>query len=549
MNVKQDYIAITIGPIMDTMSIVTKPGALWLSSYMFSYISKSLCIKIGEIVGTKSIISPYICTREENEELYNELLERKDGVGLFHDHIIFRESKGIWSELQGLIVEVVNMLAEKLGVKKEQLRQYLMIKACRFSLPDGENPILYCGKMLDSLELPKVFSAEETVHPLKQALGNKEAKVIAKGFVNTVKSADGAEERLDENAWGLVHTIEQETKDGRTIRVQAFKNIPAIAYRKGNERYKKNNYYCLLRADGDNVSKIIARLDGDGECRDFSCACLKYCSDVAAKVKDYGGVTIYAGGDDLFAMVPCEGEDGSVFSLMCQIDGLFKENFSTYIESIEKANEGMKPEDRIPVPSLSFGALICHSKYPLYEAVARSAELLYGVAKRKNNEKKNCVAVQLQKHSGQSETLLIQKASLGAFEGLLRGVLDDEKNAERGKESTDAFLLSAAHKLIMYKGLFDSIKESVENSIREDTTPSVNFDIYQVFGNLFDASYHVDDKERKEFLHKTLPEFYEAHCLSDGILLLEDGAESKESAKVLGQVLRMLKFFIEEGAE
>ena len=32
-----NIIAITIGPIGDTMALMDKPGALWLSSYMFSF--------------------------------------------------------------------------------------------------------------------------------------------------------------------------------------------------------------------------------------------------------------------------------------------------------------------------------------------------------------------------------------------------------------------------------------------------------------------------------------------------------------------------------
>ena len=37
-NIKKHYIAVTIGPIFETMSLVSSPAALWVSSYMFSYL-------------------------------------------------------------------------------------------------------------------------------------------------------------------------------------------------------------------------------------------------------------------------------------------------------------------------------------------------------------------------------------------------------------------------------------------------------------------------------------------------------------------------------
>ena len=41
------YVAVTIGPIFDTMSLVSTPAALWVSSYMFSFITKTPSKKKG----------------------------------------------------------------------------------------------------------------------------------------------------------------------------------------------------------------------------------------------------------------------------------------------------------------------------------------------------------------------------------------------------------------------------------------------------------------------------------------------------------------------
>lgn len=39
----KSYIGITIGPIFETMNLVSSPAALWTSSYMFSSVTKKLC--------------------------------------------------------------------------------------------------------------------------------------------------------------------------------------------------------------------------------------------------------------------------------------------------------------------------------------------------------------------------------------------------------------------------------------------------------------------------------------------------------------------------
>lgn len=518
-NNSNNYIAITIGPIMDTMSISSKPTALWLSSYMFSYISKSLCEKIATAIGEENIITPYF--PKEGEEDYKKIIQRKDGVGLFHDHIIFKEIGDVWDKLNGFINDkndgVIAALADNLGVNYNELKKYLMIKACRFDCSKDENPILRCGVMLDSMELPKVFNPIEEAHPVKNALKNKQVKDIA-------KSLD-----IKDDEWSLV----KKAADGKL----EFKDIEGIASREENEEnkgLKKNNYYCLLRADGDNMSKIISKL-GKGEnkcvdeaCREFSRVCLNYCSEAASLVNKYGGITIYAGGDDLLALVPCEGKNNTtVFGLIGKIDEKFNESFKTYIDKVEEDNK----------PSLSFGALICHVRYPLYEALNKSAQLLFDVAKKKNGEKKNCVALQLQKHSGQSEELILPKNALKEVSCTL-----DKVNKKENKEGDDSeeFLLSAGHKLITFSSLIGYAGKEAGTSVES------------VFENIFDSGYHHNNEQRKKFLHETLPKFYSSFCVNDKndkVKLLENDVIVENPPKALGQILRVIKFFIEKGDE
>ena len=80
------YIGLTIGPIFDTLNLASTPAALWAGSYLFSSLTRTICeLLVSEKynIPAEYIVSPYF-------EPDAPLLNRKDGVGLFHDRVIFR---------------------------------------------------------------------------------------------------------------------------------------------------------------------------------------------------------------------------------------------------------------------------------------------------------------------------------------------------------------------------------------------------------------------------------------------------------------------------
>ncbi len=113
-------------------------------------------------------------------------------------------------------------------------------------------------------------------------------------------------------------------------------------------------------------------------------------------------------GDDLLALLPPKASSGeTVFHFARDAKDLFQKSFKTYIDAIKAANAEKKPgEEPLPVPSLSLGISICYSKFPLYEALDDSADLLFRL--RKEQMRQNCVAVRLQKHSGRAECLVLK---------------------------------------------------------------------------------------------------------------------------------------------
>lgn len=535
------YTAITIGPIVDTLCMVDKPAALWASSYLFSYLSRCLCEEIVNLkIPAEHIVTPYFPRKDAADragsltegDYYRMFLERTDGVGLFHDHIIVRDEKQLVIQNMQLIrSNVLDTLSRTFAIGRYQLDEMLMIRACTFEVEADENVILKCGKMLDCLELPGKFCRKEGSNP------------VLTGFTNDrVRDIIGENLGIDLGKWKLVcPNTEPGAKHSHKVR-----DLPDLAASAGAAGFKKNAYYCMLRSDGDNMSEILAGLADEAECRDFSRICLEYCAEAAEAVGRYGGITIYSGGDDLFAVVPCEGNipvtdengnpaegRGMVLSLVEDIRGLFERHFRSYIDKIVAANKKLPSEKQKKVPSLSFGVLICHKKYPLYEAVGRSWDLL-STAKQMpdpvdaGKKRKNAVEVQLLKHSGQSEEILIAGEALSDVNLMLGRII----RSKQSSGEAEPVLLSAAQKILIFRELFDNAK-----------APYVR----NLFVNTFDDDVH--QTEVKNFLHETLPEFYAKRCLTNHILLCEDHRTMKSPAKTLGQLLRLMKFFVEPGDE
>lgn len=519
-----NYIGITIGPIFDMMRLVSTPAALWATSYMFSMISKKTCEKLyGE--GIK-IISPFYDSPE------NELFNKNDGIGLFHDRIIIEKSEKATLEKINKIKRVVlKEVSKAFALEEDELEKRVLLIAVEIETEEGENPILKGGKILDSLELSRKVMFAETGNPILEKFtgaalsdSDKNDKRLSKN--RQVK--DTAKKIIDENKWSLLK------EDGD------IKDLSDIAESVKDSGLKKHNYYAIVRSDGDNMSKIIERLnvtavntDENGNTltlSDFSKICLEYCSAVAEFVKEYKGVPVYSSGDDLLAIMPCDsGEKGTVFDFVKDVNRKFNEMFKPFIEMIEKENEEKNADKKIAVPSLSFGISVCYSNFPLYEALDVSAELLFDIAK----SKKNCTAVRLQKHSGQSEGLLIYNDTLDDFISVQNVVLgkQEETDGDNKKEiPVSDILLSALYKTEQFSKLFLEVKEKEQ--------------IDNLFVNTFDGPEHGDN----DFVHKKLPEFYFKIRANKRILALSENGfeEDKNDIIVFNFAMRMLKFYVEK---
>ena len=519
------YTALTIGPIYDTMRLTSTPAGLWGASGLFSWIARELIDRlIRQGVPAERFISPWFQLRDgqivlsEGEEdcVCEEMRAR--GVGLFHDRLLF---EGDWrEEARAAVTQVNETLAAKLWDSLQKasqtwdeeairawLRGALRIGVLAMDVPDGAAPADYLGRYLSALELEPNFVIRERENPLLALFENT--------FAAVQPEAEGRNERLKESF--LRPKGDWILRKGR----DNIRNLADVANPGGEKlRWKSQQYYAVLKSDGDSMGEILSALTGREEIRAYSRKCLLFCAQAAKVIADYGGMPIYAGGDDLLALAPVVGYDPktkepcSVFRLAELLRGIFNQHFST-----ERVLYYGKP-------AISFGIAVQYVKSPLYEALERADEML-GRAK---SGAKNACYLNLQKRSRFMvdiyETLLDEREKTRG--NTLLSVLDEMLMQVRREDIE--FLSSVGSQFEVFRPLFlVALKQE-----REGSTGLAN-----LFDNLFDS---VGQRKFEDYLQK----------LKDCTLrIVEEGApeEAETTMDRLQALVRLLHFMQETGAE
>ena len=510
MPENSNYIAVTIGPVLDTINLTSSPSALWAASYMMSMLSKNICLSlIAHEVNQEDIVSPYF---DKDDELFN----RNDGVGLFHDRVIFKADNFDIKDFPAVRDEAIENTVEYFGFTKDKdikyFKEYFLVSAVL--LENSTNPIMDSGKKLDCLELAKNFVNSQKSNPIL-SFYNSEDITTSPSKNDAIRIQVTKEMKMSQ--WQLLD-------DHRRI-----SSIPDIARGHGDEKkWKKYNYYAVVRSDGDRITSIIQNLKPD-EIRGFSKKFMKYCSDIADKVhKDYGGVTIYSGGDDLLALMPVEYESKEGIKNIFEFTKEANEDFiQTFKNPNQEENDGIAkdPENPSQDVSLSFGIFVAYNAFPLYEALEQSADLLFGVAKNI----KNCVAICFQKHSGQSEGLIIPNKDMQEYITFHNNCI---KNTS--EDADEKVIYSAMHKFALFDYMFNNAETA---------------ELENVFKNIFDA----DKQKSNSFLQKDLYEFFKKLKEKLNISMIKgrdkDEKDLDSHALKMEYILRIIKFFKEKAGE
>ncbi|HID0833979.1 TPA: type III-B CRISPR-associated protein Cas10/Cmr2, partial [Clostridium botulinum] len=484
---KKSYIGVTIGPIYKTIQLAKHTGELWASSYMFSYIMKNIIKEILKEFEDKNIknrfIVPYVGQGYEDK-----VFKDKYEAGLFHDRFIFQSEENEVKKVNKIIEDVKQEFSEKVyqsiydyyklkkdlnsdelekdenkfirklkevfkqkdGIEnriKNYIKEYFQIYSVEVDIDEDsdKNVIFEVSKYLDTVELNEKFINYEDNNYLSYFLKNV---IIKKSFL-----VDDAFEKPF-NAYPSLANIAMRdlgvTEENYSSEDKLKKDTKDI-------RRKIHNYVAIIQVDGDNVGRIISNLKENGSSEEtfegFSKRLYEHAKNSVKTIKEYGGLTLYAGGDDLLFIAPVinklsKNDFENVFELMDNLserfEAEFKKNDDDKIDEKGQEEQSEKDNDK---PTLSFGVSIVHYKYPLYEALNDTVNLLFNYSKNygcflldnKNNtiySEKNAISFKVIKHSGQYYGLTLNKRlqSYDKFKSILKKEIDNFNKSDETRK-------------------------------------------------------------------------------------------------------------------
>ncbi len=358
-------LGITIGPISETLRLAKTSAMLWYGSAMFSRLTFLLCQELWYTVPNVQILSPAI-----SPDVLATTGHAADGIGKYHDRILCKLPESDVPHIDGIIMRAKSRLAEMICRDKtgrcnpddmEYLCRYLQVHYVLLSESQvTSNSMTAATPHLDALEQMRHFDPVTNDNILLQLFDKARFR--------------SAQIKQCEMLSKVEHS--QLLNPDRTFRSNS--QIARIGCR---ENY--GGYYAVIQADGDHMGSYLSTLTDDDQIRAFSQGCLAFAAEASRLIGDFGGMTIYVGGDDLLALAPVHNNHGlTIFDLCGQLRDAFRQIVCKNDDS----------------PSLSIGIAVRYESFPQYEALISASHALFNTAKGRAG--KYCVALDWQQQSG-----------------------------------------------------------------------------------------------------------------------------------------------------
>lgn len=165
-------------------------------------------------------------------------------------------------------------------------------------------------------------------------------------------------------------------------------------------------YYAVLALDGDSMGKKIDGCKIKEAHTQFSADVNTFADGVRATVKEQNGFTVYAGGDDVLALLPLE-------------------------KAIETARQLAKTFKEKVGNTASAGLCIAHHLSPL-AGVLQEARAAESDAKHIEDGKKDALAIRVLKRSGETLSVRAKWEWLSAFDSVVDAFKSDKLSAKLG---------------------------------------------------------------------------------------------------------------------
>ncbi len=536
---RKEYICgITIGPVYETILSANSPVSLWYSSILFSKIAFDIIKELKNRFSDFEVVSPYYY---DNEDF-------SDGIGKYPDRIIFLTSNVEKDSLNCALKEVFDsvkrsitmLIKSDLNIIKNvdfsenylisYFNRYLQFNYY-FEEFDGKNfgkKIISIQSNLSFIELSKTFNKEIEIKSFGKKRKKKDPLIaLYSGFDYNpnymVKESLLFKSYCSRNMFNGVDYLE----DNRQLESNVSPNLIKIEEfaKLANDKLIDNKigkYIAFVKADGDNFGKYINSITDKEVMNSFSKKIYNFSDKVSKVIKDYGAAIYYVGGDDLLFLAPLKNnnKNKNIFDLCSDISELFN----------TELNQGGKNDLKI-----SFGISIKYYKFPIYESLNISDDMLYKSKELFKSSGKGATSIHIFKNSSKGLSLAFKNSELKIIAEAIHATCKEEESVIR----------AVIYKLRDYSELFKSDKLDFKVNSCFDST------VDNIFSNILDA-YNVDNNL---FYEKFIKELYTNIRKNSHKYKIKVGGKFFYSVKnniednllVLITVLKISKLYIEEG--
>ena len=248
--------------------------------------------------------------------------------------------------------------------------------------------------------------------------------LVDAGYATRVRGNDGAYAALPfdghllyparlENA--LTQRKEQQASRAGSTRIHALETFRQCITEIARERTDEEQpvgipvpYAAILKADGDRMGQLLSRARSADESRGISRALHRFASTVRRIVRDHRGHAVYAGGDDVLALLPLERAPDCARRLA----DAFSEHLNGIATGMELADD--------QYPTLSVGLGIGYVIEPLGALRALADRAEQHAKGDATQTPRNALAILLKIRSGEELRWRAQWRDAKAFEALNR---------------------------------------------------------------------------------------------------------------------------------
>ncbi len=430
------YICLTLGPIVESLIRARKTREIWAASFLFSWIMKSIVDKLN----IENVVIPYNKSGE-NDEL-------KD-VGLYPDHLVYKCAPGDELNILNVIREVKQTLIKQIAAgNNDKVAEFVnnYFQFSYFTIELDHTELHRQGKNFMQ-RIDEIFYSLELRRSIKQ-----ETEYSLADFFNSIplKNEWYRNHFGEERCPSLIEIATCKSMGTDEQDDEAF--LERVKQSLGDRFKSYHKYVAIIQCDGDKMGRfnqgyidqyMKENLDGspDEVIRRVSDCLFRWGRAAAKLIKDFGGLPVYAGGDDLLFFAPVVNKEKKIIiELLDEISEVFRKEMSGL--------SGGNPE--ILLPTLSFGAAITYYKYPLGEAQQMALELMYDMKRKYGG---NGINVTVLKHSGSDFTFPIHFNALKhneryCRESVFRNLMNlSEDNMNEEIISATAYYLQKNRKL------------------------------------------------------------------------------------------------------